>query len=255
MSYCRRKSARLDQENHRQAYEDAKRTASLAEEDRQAAAGVEQAGVANTAGEGMGWKQEEKAGGNVKTSRGIPSVGTLQGRFLKLAVGWTAARGPRLGGDPGLCALLGRCLWCEGGKDRGMKYLVLGERPQELCNLIIQDVSDEKARELWVAKGVLQFASKSSLRDANALLDAFQRHKSEKPKGLLTFCGLLLKTCEYDAAPVFKKLLEVFRAELSVDNALFGFVEKIGMVYFNVRLRPASMLDNIMGMLGGGTPK
>ena len=27
-----------------------------------------------------------------------------------------------------------------------MKYLVLGERPQELCDLIIQDVSDEKAR-------------------------------------------------------------------------------------------------------------
>ena len=36
---------------------------------------------------------------------------------------------------------------------------------------------------------------------------------------------------------------------------LTQFVEKIGMVYFNVRLRPASMLDNIMGMLGGGTPK
>ena len=36
---------------------------------------------------------------------------------------------------------------------------------------------------------------------------------------------------------------------------LTQFVEKIGIVYFNVRLRPASMLDNIMGMLGGGTPK
>ena len=35
-------------------------------------------------------------------------------------------------------------------------------------------VSRPHLRELWVAKGVLQFASKSSLRDANALLDAFQ---------------------------------------------------------------------------------
>lgn len=27
-----------------------------------------------------------------------------------------------------------------------MRYLVLGERPQELCDLIMQDVLDEKAR-------------------------------------------------------------------------------------------------------------
>lgn len=40
--------------------------------------------------------------------------------------------------------------------------------------------------------------------------------------GLLLFCGLLLKTCEYDAGPVFQRLLEAFRADLSVDNSLFA---------------------------------
>lgn len=69
-----------------------------------------------------------------------------QGRFLKLAVGWTASCGRRFSGDPGLCALLGRCLWNEGDLDRGMRYLVLGERPQELCDLIMQDVKEEKPR-------------------------------------------------------------------------------------------------------------
>lgn len=69
-----------------------------------------------------------------------------QGRFLKLAVAWTAARGQRFSGDPGLCALLGRCLWNEGDTERGMRYLVLGERPQELCDLIVQDVPDLGAR-------------------------------------------------------------------------------------------------------------
>lgn len=69
-----------------------------------------------------------------------------QGRFLKLAVAWTAARGQRLSGDPGLCGLLGRCLWNEGELDRGTRYLVLGERPYELCDLILQDVPDGKAR-------------------------------------------------------------------------------------------------------------
>lgn len=51
-----------------------------------------------------------------------------------------------MNGDPELCALLGRCLWNEGDLDRGMKYLVLGERPQELCELIVSDVSDGRAR-------------------------------------------------------------------------------------------------------------
>lgn len=69
-----------------------------------------------------------------------------QGRFLKLAVAWTAARGQRLSGDPELCGLLGRCLWNEGELDRGTRYLVLGERPQELCDLILQEVPDGKAR-------------------------------------------------------------------------------------------------------------
>lgn len=71
---------------------------------------------------------------------------TWQGRFLKLAVAWTAARGRRLSGDPRLCALLGRCLWAEGDLERGMRYLVLGERPQELCDLIMQDVPSGKSR-------------------------------------------------------------------------------------------------------------
>lgn len=69
-----------------------------------------------------------------------------KGRFLKLAVGWTAARGQRLSGDPELCGLLGRCLWNEGELDRGARYLVLGEKPQELCDLILKEVSDGKAR-------------------------------------------------------------------------------------------------------------
>eukprot|EP00752_Nemacystus_decipiens_P002925 g2720.t1 len=220
-------------------YEDAKRAAVLAEEDRRAATQEKE-----------GWSA---ATGEKEPSRGMYSIGVLQGRFLKLAVAWTAARGQRLSGDPELCGLLGRCLWNEGELDRGTRHLVLGERPQELCDLIVQDVSDVKARELAVAKGVLQFASKASLRDANALLEAYKNRTGGKPptKGVLGFCALLLKTCEYDAAPVFQKLLDSYRGDLSVDESLFGFVESIALTYFNLRLRPPSMLDNIMGMLGG----
>lgn len=41
-------------------------------------------------------------------------------------------------------------------------------------------------------------------------------------KGVLGFCAMLLKTCEYDAAPVFQKLLDAYQADLSKDEALFG---------------------------------
>eukprot|EP00903_Cladosiphon_okamuranus_P020155 g18504.t1 len=221
-------------------YEDAKRAAVLEEEDRRAATQEKEGWSAST--------------GEKEPARGMYSIGVLQGRFLKLAVAWTAARGQRLSGDPELCGLLGRCLWNEGELDRGTRYLVLGERPQELCDLILQDVSVGNARELAVAKGVLQFASKASLRDANALLDAYKNQTvggKTPTKGVLGFCALLLKTCEYDAAPVFQKLLESYRGDLAVDESLIGFVESIALTYFNLRLRPPSMLDNIMGMLGG----
>ncbi|CBJ33294.1 conserved unknown protein [Ectocarpus siliculosus] len=108
-----------------------------------------------------------------------------QGRFLKLAVAWTTARGQRLRDDSGLCGLVGRCLWNEGELERGTRYHVLGERPQELCDLILQDVSDANARKLAVGKGVLQFARKRSLRDANALLAANKMRaeiKNQHPK-------------------------------------------------------------------------
>lgn len=45
---------------------------------------------------------------------------------------------------------------------------------------------------------------------------------NRKSSRLIVFCRLLLKTCEYDATPVFQKLLDEFRADLSVDDALFG---------------------------------
>lgn len=43
-----------------------------------------------------------------------------------------------------------------------------------------------------------------------------------KPKGLLAFCGLLLKTCEHDAGPVFQKLIEAYGNEVSVDKSTLG---------------------------------
>ncbi|CAN0518963.1 unnamed protein product, partial [Ectocarpus sp. 12 AP-2014] len=86
----------------------------------------------------------------------------------------TAARWQPLSGDPGLHSLQGRCLWSEGELDRGTRCLVLRELPQELCDLILQDVPDANARELAVGKDVLQLVTKTSLRDANALLAAYK---------------------------------------------------------------------------------
>lgn len=53
-------------------------------------------------------------------------------------------------------------------------------------------------------------------------LDQNQTGGKAPAKGVLGFCALLLKTCEYDAAPVFQKLLDSYRGDLSVDESLFG---------------------------------
>lgn len=53
-------------------------------------------------------------------------------------------------------------------------------------------------------------------------LDQNQTGGKLTTKGVLGFCVLLVKTCEYDAAPVFQKILDIYRADLSVDESLFG---------------------------------
>lgn len=54
------------------------------------------------------------------------------------------------------------------------------------------------------------------------MADQSQTGGKAPAKGVLGFCALLLKTCEYDAAPVFQKLLDSYRGDLSVDESLFG---------------------------------
>ena len=57
-------------------------------------------------------------------------------------------------------------------------------------------------------------------------------------KGVLGFCALLLKTCEYDAAPVFQKLLDSYRGDLSVDESLFGVSRWLVTMLFVERCSP-----------------
>lgn len=49
-----------------------------------------------------------------------------------------------------------------------------------------------------------------------------QSRTQVKSRALLGFCGMVLKTCEYDASPVFQRLLDSYRAEFEADPALFG---------------------------------
>ncbi|CAM9541298.1 unnamed protein product [Choristocarpus tenellus] len=220
-----------------EVYEDAKRADALAAEDK------EKEGQKSIGGSRS---REDASGGE----EGQPSIGQLQVRFLKLAVNWTARRGQWVNGDPGVCALLGRSLWGEKQTEKGTKYLVLGERPGELCDLICQHLPQQSDRESAVTQGMLQFVSRENLRDANALQDAY---KKQCPKGevlgpLPTFCGLLLKTCEYDAGPVFQQLLDKYKPSLSKEAGLFPHVESIAKIYFRIEMRPPSVLENIMGM-------
>ncbi|KAG5185613.1 hypothetical protein JKP88DRAFT_207715 [Tribonema minus] len=160
----------------------------------------------------------------------------LQAKFLKAAVAWTAAAGPRPAGDAALNALPGRCLFAMGNAEAGTSRMVAGEQPIELRLLMM---------------GVLHFLALGNLRDANAQRAAWEAAAApERARGgAQQFVRLLCATCERDAAPLFQRLAEAMRA--SGDPAVEKHLAQIGRVFFSI-LPPPSMLDSILKMMGAG---
>ncbi|CAM9740728.1 unnamed protein product [Discosporangium mesarthrocarpum] len=243
-----------------ETYEDTKRAAVLAAEDARKVEGPTSSGGGESGDEIVDADDQEEA------ERTQP-IGILQIRFLKQAVAWTARRGKWIHGDPGICTLLGRCFWGEGKGNQGIKYLVLGEKPQELCDILWEKLpkkperytpqkkrlvySPAASREVAITQGALHFAAMENLRDANALQEAYKQRcpKGDSQGPLPTFCRLLLKTCEYDAAPVFQKLVELYKPSLEKEPSILAVVETIAKKFFGIQMRPPSALENIMGML------
>ncbi|CAM9449766.1 unnamed protein product [Phaeothamnion confervicola] len=206
------------------------------------------AAAAATAAPAIATSSDAAAGPGAK----LP-VAQLQVRFLKAASKWGHAEGEWVHGDPELAALLGRALMAQKELDLAVKYLVIGERPEEAVDGIWTALPGRgqarAARERQATRAILHFLMLGNMRDANKTLDRVrQRLGKDSEPPLIVFCGMLLLTCERSAAPVFPKLLEMFVGNLSTDPRLNTYLGSIGQRYFDIQ-PPKTMMDSIMAMV------
>lgn len=85
--------------------------------------------------------------------------------------------------------------------------------------------------------------------------DRVNPFRSQLSKGSITSCADVIFII---SSPSVSHVVSVRRLRLCLSSMttfanrfVYQIVESIAMTYFNLRLRPPSMLDNIMGMIGG----
>jgi len=133
----------------------------------------------------------------------------------------------------------------------------VAEEPELLARSLIERLAG-RGVEMMLAAGVMRFAARMNLRDANAALGVYARHHDHDLDGdwanavkrlppVLTFVAYLLKTCERDATPLFQSLTERYYGEIQVLPQGDALVAKIGELYFGVRAAP-NMMDMITNM-------
>jgi hypothetical protein len=181
--------------------------------------------------------------------------------FLAECVSWSTAIGTRRYGDPQLQSQLGQCLWARKEIRKSLHHFAAGEAPGALWSVVEDNVSawsDNKMEET-VALGVLHFLALQNLRDANELWRKYV--DSEKGvssrTGLKEFIGYLLRTCERDAAPLFKTLCGKYAKDFEFDSAASNLLHgPIATKLFNIQSAPSggmfSMIQELMGGGGGG---
>jgi hypothetical protein len=186
---------------------------------------------------------------------GIAQAAQLRVKFLRAAQKWACEVGSRVTGDPQVSLLLGRALQASGDIDRALRHLVAADAAEELAQLVFsQEDSTAYEKDTRLARGALTFMALGNLRDANAVISAWRSGRAAGGRGgkggkLLEFCTLLCKTCEYDAAPVFQKLVQMYEGAVIPHGDLMNLLKQIGKVYFGVQQSP-SMMEHLMSMLG-----
>lgn len=107
-------------------------------------------------------------------------------------------------------------------------------------------------RPLFICRCVLQYLAYGDLKGAHAVLDGVM---TRLPSGvsaevsadpLIHFLQFVLKTCEKEAGELFDVLREKYAPALQRDEALQGWLDRIGEVFFHREVKK-SWLDNLLG--------
>lgn len=178
--------------------------------------------------------------------------------FLKSCVKWTINCGSRENGDPQMHVRLANCLWANGDTKSAFSHFAAGEAPEDLATRLDESYATLEQQELKIrglTLGVLHFLSLENLRDANDLMDSFNRRQREKggkqlKSELLTFLDYLLQTCRRDAQPLFRMIVNKYAPALDFDETAGAMLTgPIGQRLFGIAPKVNPMMSMLQNML------
>jgi hypothetical protein len=184
------------------------------------------------------------------------SESTHKADFLKAAVKWSIKAGTSELGEVRLQVALGQALWTTDQRT-AIYHLAAGESPTELNKLIQKSYpgpEQRSSKDRALTVGVLTFLSFENLRDANELLSLYREALISKDSVYVTetelesFCRYLLITCQRDAQPLFKILVNKYATALDFDETVPALLTgPIGLKFFNIK--PKVQANPMMSML------
>ncbi len=186
----------------------------------------------------------------------VLSMYKLKLRFLKAAHKWAVCFSNKFTGDAKINILIGKTLIASGKINNGLNFLASGESPtdvlQQVAVLPKPKPNSRKYKEAHLTYSLLCFLGLGNLRDANAIIAGWQSccglDEGEPNGSLYYFCIFLCKTAEYDAAPVYQRLLAAYKDDIKKYPEFKQLIEEVGKTIFGIT-PPPSMLQNVMSML------
>lgn len=186
-----------------------------------------------------------------------PDSSTHRIEYLKAAIKWSIKAGTVELGDLKLHIALGKVLWTPEQRN-AIYHFAAGEAPIQLNNLIqttYKTTDNQVLKERALTVGILTFLSLDNLRDANELLSCYSMHAIDQDNGtyvneteLEKFNRFLLLTCQRDAQPLFKTLVNTYASALDFDDTVPTLLTgPIGLKFFNIQ--PKSQVNPMMNML------
>lgn len=172
--------------------------------------------------------------------------------FMKDAIQWTTTKPTEstpstststgnLYGAPALHAALARRLSATGSDhSASQRHWLRAGQPQEHAKQVLSWAKTGLRGEadLFAARATIQYLALSNLKDANlfweAIRELYTTESWSLDSPLAHFVNFLLKTCERDAAPLFRLLKQQYAVSLARDPQLQTYLDKVGEVFFGI---------------------
>ncbi|KAI0567341.1 hypothetical protein FGB62_3g248 [Gracilaria domingensis] len=190
-------------------------------------------------------------------------------RFLKAALAWSGREDCSgfTNGHATLNALTARAAAEAENYELSQQLYIYSDAPEESATFLYKYASDHTNVDehgLALTRVIVRYLGSENLKDARVVREKFAQlagwtsieaggdGTNNPPLG--NFCELLLKMCQLErsAAPLYQKICQVYKAELSRDESLPPILTKLGTKYFGIQPpQPSGMAGMMSSMLRG----